>query len=193
MVLRAHDGAAGWLRRATGPRLVVDRAPEVRTTTAHLGPAKCSRGRSSASERSKIAPVIFAVNRVSFVRSCIGGIDFGRPVATEEGCQCLIDEFGIGGSSVEPASVVEEGTVNGRTNPSASHATIMPRSCRMGNPLRMFSRPAAPARSDRSLFVSSGNFGGPPGASRANSCLNGWRHGLVDEASRANRRSAHSC
>ena len=66
---------------------------------------------------------------MSFIRSCIGRIDFGRPVATEERCQCFIDEFGIGGSSVEPASVVEEGAVNGRTEPSASHAIIMPRSC----------------------------------------------------------------
>ena len=37
-----------------------------------------------------------------------------------------IDELGIGGSSVEPASVVEECAVDGRTDPSASHATIMP-------------------------------------------------------------------
>ncbi len=84
---------------------------------------------------------------MSFVRSCIGRIDFGRPVATEEGRQCLIDEFGIGGSSVEPASVVKEGAVNGRTDPSASHATIMPRWCCERNPLRTFGLPTTPGRS----------------------------------------------
>ena len=59
-----------------------------------------SRCRSRTSERSEIAPVIFAANWVSFVRSCIGGVDFGRPVATKERCQCLIDEFGICGPGV---------------------------------------------------------------------------------------------
>jgi hypothetical protein len=63
---------------------------------------------------------------VSFVRSRIGGINFGRSVAIEECCQCLIDEFGIGGSSVESASVIEKRAVDSRTDPSASHATIMP-------------------------------------------------------------------
>ena len=86
-----------------------------------------SRRRGRTSERGEIAPLVFAVDRVSFVRSFIRGVNFGRSVAIEECCQCLIDEFGIGGSSVEPASVVEEGAVNGRTDPGASHATIMPR------------------------------------------------------------------
>jgi hypothetical protein len=81
---------------------------------------------------------------VSFVRSCIGGVDFGRPVATKERCQCLIDEFGISGSSVESASVIEEGAVNGRTDPSASHATIMPRSRHLENPPANVQHPAAP-------------------------------------------------
>jgi len=65
---------------------------------------------------------------MSSVPSCIGGIDFGRPVVAKERCQCLIDEFGISGSGMESASIIEEGPVNGRADPSASHATIMPRS-----------------------------------------------------------------
>jgi hypothetical protein len=126
MAQRALDGAAGWPRHATGPRLVFDRSPEVRTTKAHLAPAKRSRSRSRASERSKIAPVIFTVNRVSCVRSCVRSVDLGRPVATEERHQRFIDEFGIRGSGVEPTSIIEQASVNGRTDSSASHATIMP-------------------------------------------------------------------
>jgi hypothetical protein len=75
---------------------------------------------------------------MSFVRSFVGGIDLDRPVLTEEGRQCFIDEFGIGGSSVESASLVEKGAVNGRTDPSTSHATIMPRLCCAKNALRTF-------------------------------------------------------
>jgi len=116
----------GWLRHATEPRLVVDRSRAVRTTTTHLAPVSRSRGRSRTSERSEVAPLISVANWVSFVRSCVGGIDFGRPVAIKERCQCLIDEFGIRGSGVESASVIEEGAINGCTDPSASHATIMP-------------------------------------------------------------------
>lgn len=91
-----------------------------------------SRRRGRTSERGEIAPVVFAVDRVSFVRSCIGGVDLGSLVAREERCQRLIDELGIGGSSVESASIVEEGAVNRRADPGACHATIVPRSRHVG-------------------------------------------------------------
>jgi hypothetical protein len=42
---------------------------------------------------------------------------------------------------VESASLVEKGAVNGRTDPSTSHATIMPRLCCAKNALRTFRCP----------------------------------------------------
>ncbi len=115
---------------ASRDRITTGRRPisVVRTTTTHLGPAKYSRRRRCISERLEVAPVIFAADWVSLVRSCIGGIDFGRSVASKERRECLIDEFGISGSSMESASVIEQGAVNSRTDPSASHAMTMPRS-----------------------------------------------------------------
>jgi len=96
-----------------------------------------SRGRRRTSERSEISPVIFAIDWVSGVGSFVGGVDFGRPVASKQGGQRLIDEFRIGGPSVHPACVIEQSAINGRADSSAGHATIVPRSRHAGNPPSM--------------------------------------------------------
>ena len=96
-----------------------------------------SRGRRRTSERSEISPVIFAVDGPWYGWRFVVDLDFGRPVASKQGGQRLIDEFRIGGPSVHPACVIEESAINGRADSSAGHATIVPRLRHAGNPPSM--------------------------------------------------------
>jgi len=70
--------------------------------------------------------VVLPIDRMGPVRSFVGSVDLGRSVAPQQSGQRVVDEFSIGGSSVETASVIEERAIDGRTDSSARHATIMP-------------------------------------------------------------------
>jgi hypothetical protein len=57
---------------------------------------------------------------VSFVRSCIGGIDFSGPVATEKGCQCLIEAL------IATVEVLEPPELADSIRQLVTHLTVSP-------------------------------------------------------------------
>lgn len=134
--------AAGSRHRGRARLLAVDQSRAVHTTTARLVAGCPSCRCSSASERVEVAPFVSLVDRVVGVGDRVCLVDLCGSVPCEQRCQRVIDEFGVSCACSGSSSICEQVGVNGRADPSASHAMIMPlmwhdhKSARMVNECR---------------------------------------------------------